>query len=76
VDFNNIFQVVTLSDAAPANFLLAIEASIESDSLQGRRRRREVAELSDWSARIDLMGQLIASLDKNANVELSSIVSV
>ncbi len=76
VDFNNIFQVVTLSDAAPAQFLLAIEESIESDSLQGRRKRREVAELSDWSARIDLMSQLIASLDKNAKVDLSNIVSV
>ncbi len=59
-DFNEQHQVLLTTENQPENFLRAIEFALRSpNNAAAVARRREVASLSDWQARVEVMSQLI-----------------
>jgi hypothetical protein len=52
--------VLLTTDNQPEDFLRAIEFALQSpNNAAAVARRREVASLSDWQARVEMMSQLI-----------------
>jgi len=72
-DFNEQHQVLLTTDNQPEDFLRAIEFALQSpNNAAAVARRREVASLSDWQARVEMMSQLIhtelqSKQEKNGN---------
>jgi len=59
-DFNERHQVLLTTGNQPEDFLRAIEQALQSPNNSAAvARRREVASLSDWQARVEVMSQLI-----------------
>ncbi len=59
-DFNERHKVLLTTDNQPEDFLRAIEQALQSpNNAAAIARRREVASLGDWQARVEVMSQLI-----------------
>jgi hypothetical protein len=72
-DFNVQHNVLLTAEPRADAFLPAIELALQSLSNEAAaEHRRAVASLSDWSARVEAMSELIAAklVEKNSAVAL------
>lgn len=61
-DFNDKHRVLSIAPARAESFLSAIEGALRSaDDVTEMMRRREIAALADWQARLEAMSELIES---------------
>jgi glycosyltransferase involved in cell wall biosynthesis len=65
VEFNQQHQVIQIAEASAGPFIEAIERALRSAHDEAEsHRRREVAALSDWSERMELIAGLIEQVQR------------
>lgn len=65
VEFNRQHGIVQIAEASAGSFIEAIERALrDAHDPAERRRRREVAALSDWSERMESIARLIEEVER------------